>query len=53
MASAGAYTCTLSKELQKKAAKELNERPEHREKDIKFLREKVLANPGKHSWVSI
>ena len=42
------YHCTLSKELKEQAERELNERDEYRTKDIQALRERVLANKGKH-----
>ena len=40
------YTCALSKDLQKKVVKELNENPKCRAKDINFFRERVSANRG-------
>lgn len=43
---AGTYVCTLSDKLQKKAEKELNEKPSRRNKDIEALRDMVLAHPG-------
>ncbi|XP_002734110.1 alpha-tocopherol transfer protein-like [Saccoglossus kowalevskii] len=39
------YVCTLSKELQEKAKKELHETPEGREQGLKALREKTHTRP--------
>ncbi|XP_077989664.1 alpha-tocopherol transfer protein-like [Glandiceps talaboti] len=39
------YVCTLSKELQKKAEVELNERADTRQKHIQALREKTKSRP--------
>ena len=40
------YVCTLSKELVKKAEKELNEKAKYRSKDIQHLRDMLNAHPG-------
>jgi hypothetical protein len=40
------YECTLSKDLLKKAEKELNEKAKHRARDIGHLRDMVNAHPG-------
>ncbi len=40
------YICTLTPELQDKALKELNEKPQWRSRDIQALREMILAHKG-------
>lgn len=45
MASAK-YECKLSTDLQEKAKKELNEKPEWRDRDIQALRDMVIAHKG-------
>ena len=47
------YQCTLSPDLQKKAKKELNEKPEWRERDIGVLRDMVVAHKGERIERSI
>lgn len=40
------YQCTLSEALIKKAEKELNEKPEWRQRDIEALRAMISKNEG-------
>ena len=47
------YECTLSKELQSKAERELNETPERRKEAIKELREKILECKGREIAVLV
>ncbi len=47
------YICTLTPELQDKALKELNEKPQWRSRDIQALREMILAHKGVKTTVNL
>ena len=48
MSSEYPYKCTLTPELIDKAAEELSEGAERRDRDIQQLRDKVVAHKGKN-----